>query len=195
MANKVEQRRIADKTRKKILKTAEKLFAAKGFSGTSTSSIAKAAKVNEALLFHHFGNKAKLWQQVKANIIEHLPNLSVTLKPNTLEEFLKEAIEQRIFAYQSQPNLLRIMRWQSLEEDQTHLAGGNKLAPMQWLPSIQYLQQQEKINANTPPEMIMLWLTYSINALIYDELALLQNPEQQERFIQMLMIGFEKALS
>ncbi|MCE3232793.1 MAG: putative transcriptional regulator, TetR family [Rickettsiaceae bacterium] len=195
MTNKIEQRRIADNTREKILKAAEKLFAAKGFSGTSTAAIAKAAKVNEALLFHHFGNKAKLWQQVKANIIEHLPNLNINPTPNTLEDFLKEAIDQRILSYQSQPNLLRIMRWQSLEEDKTYLAGGNKLAPLQWLPAIEYLQQQEKINANTPAEMIMLWLTYSINALIYDDLALLQDQQKQERFIQMLMVGFKKALS
>lgn len=45
------------KTRKKILATAEKLFAEKGFDGTGIQDIATGAGVNKALIYYHFKNK------------------------------------------------------------------------------------------------------------------------------------------
>lgn len=47
-----------------ILTHALKLFADHGFHGTSTSRIAKAAKVSEGLIFRHFGNKEGLLQAI-----------------------------------------------------------------------------------------------------------------------------------
>jgi AcrR family transcriptional regulator len=44
----------------KILRVALKLFAAKGYDGTSTSKIAQVAKVSEGLIFRHFKNKEGL---------------------------------------------------------------------------------------------------------------------------------------
>lgn len=43
-----------------ILEVAEKLFAENGFDGTSIRSIAKAAKVNVAMISYYFGSKEKM---------------------------------------------------------------------------------------------------------------------------------------
>lgn len=43
-----------------ILNAAEKLFAGKGFDGTSVRDIAKEAKVNVAMISYYFGSKEKL---------------------------------------------------------------------------------------------------------------------------------------
>ncbi len=48
----------------KILSVALKLFAEEGFSNTSTSKIAKEAKVSEGLIFKHFKNKTGLLDAV-----------------------------------------------------------------------------------------------------------------------------------
>ncbi|MGE5520438.1 MAG: TetR/AcrR family transcriptional regulator [Candidatus Dadabacteria bacterium] len=45
-----------------ILHTAEKLFACKGFDGTSIRDIAEAAHVNIAMISYYFGSKDKLMQ-------------------------------------------------------------------------------------------------------------------------------------
>ncbi|WP_336734583.1 TetR/AcrR family transcriptional regulator [Chryseobacterium sp. VD8] len=47
-----------------ILFAAEKLFAEKGFQGTSTREIAKAANVNISMISYYFGSKEKLYEKL-----------------------------------------------------------------------------------------------------------------------------------
>ncbi|RKN64066.1 TetR/AcrR family transcriptional regulator [Paenibacillus ginsengarvi] len=48
------------RTEERIVETAIRLFAEKGYSNTSTAEIAKAADVSEASLFKQYGTKDKL---------------------------------------------------------------------------------------------------------------------------------------
>ena len=50
-----------DARREQILETAVTLFSQKGFKGTTTKEIAKAAGVSEAMVFRHFENKEALY--------------------------------------------------------------------------------------------------------------------------------------
>lgn len=54
----------APDTRDRILDTAERLFAAHGFDGTSLRQITEAAEVNLAAVNYHFGSKEELYTQV-----------------------------------------------------------------------------------------------------------------------------------
>lgn len=54
----------APDTRDRILDTAERLFAAHGFDGTSLRQITEAAGVNLAAVNYHFGSKEELYTQV-----------------------------------------------------------------------------------------------------------------------------------
>lgn len=47
-----------------ILFAAEKLFAEKGFPGTSTREISKAANVNISMISYYFGSKEKLYEKL-----------------------------------------------------------------------------------------------------------------------------------
>ena len=49
-----------EETRARIMQAASQLFAEKGFSGTTTRTIAKRSGVNEVTLFRHFGTKENL---------------------------------------------------------------------------------------------------------------------------------------
>src|SRR5262245_23955431 len=51
----------AEERRAAIIKAVQKLFAEKGFHGTTTRELAKAAGISEALLFKHFPNKEALY--------------------------------------------------------------------------------------------------------------------------------------
>ena len=53
-----------DGTRERILKTAERLFAERGFNGVSVRELAAAANVNIASIGYHFRNKEGLLAQV-----------------------------------------------------------------------------------------------------------------------------------
>lgn len=50
-----------DARREQILRTAVELFSQKGFKGTTTKEIARAAGVSEAMVFRHFENKEVLY--------------------------------------------------------------------------------------------------------------------------------------
>lgn len=51
----------ADLRREQILQTAVDLFSQKGFKGTTTKEIARAAGVSEAIIFRHFATKHELY--------------------------------------------------------------------------------------------------------------------------------------
>lgn len=51
----------ADRRREQILQTAVNLFSQRGFKGTTTKEIAKAAGVSEAIIFRHFATKDELY--------------------------------------------------------------------------------------------------------------------------------------
>jgi len=50
-----------DQRRDRILRAAQRLFAARGYDGTSAEAIAEEAGVAKGLIFHHFGSKAGLY--------------------------------------------------------------------------------------------------------------------------------------
>jgi AcrR family transcriptional regulator len=194
MKQKLNQRREADKTRMAILKAATKLFAEKGFSGTTTAAIAKIAKVNEALIYHHFGNKAELWKKVKEEITDKNRVGTINPAPVSLRAFLQEAIQQRLSLYDNSPVLHKIMQWQRLEDKRDKLVAANASAPNTWVPSIYHLQQQKKINESLSAELIVVWLAASINTIIQDELNFFHTPKMREEYINLLIAGFEQAL-
>jgi AcrR family transcriptional regulator len=49
--------------RRVLLESARALFAERGYAGTSTREIARAASVTEPMIFRHFGSKAKLFEE------------------------------------------------------------------------------------------------------------------------------------
>lgn len=51
-------------TRERLLAAAAAEFAAKGFAGASVDRIAHAARVNKAMIYYHFKNKASLYRDI-----------------------------------------------------------------------------------------------------------------------------------
>lgn len=58
-----------------ILASACRLFAAQGFSATTTRSIAEAADVNLAMIHYYFGNKEQLYRKVLAQELVELTRI------------------------------------------------------------------------------------------------------------------------
>ncbi len=56
--------RPSDITRERILKAAERLFAERGYDGTSIRTIVAKAKVNQAAINYHFEGKDGLYREV-----------------------------------------------------------------------------------------------------------------------------------
>jgi AcrR family transcriptional regulator len=65
-------RQTADERRQAVLGAAEREFAAKGYHGTSTEDIARAAGISQPYLFRLFGSKKELYLATAERGIEEL---------------------------------------------------------------------------------------------------------------------------
>lgn len=75
------RRLSGDERRAAIIRAVRRLFADKGFDGTTTRELAKAAGISEALLFKHFPNKEALYSAMQlACCAEQTPGLMERLK-------------------------------------------------------------------------------------------------------------------
>lgn len=96
----------------KIMESAEKLFAAKGFDGTSVRDIAESADINIAMVSYYFGSKEKLFEAMFAHRSEFFKLQLETMLQNTeLEpmEKMDQLIDQYIVKLMSQQCFHRIM--------------------------------------------------------------------------------------
>jgi AcrR family transcriptional regulator len=76
-----------------ILETAERLFAAKGFDGTSVRDIADEAGVNAAMISYYFRSKEKLMEALFEQRMGHIKmRVESLLKDNSLTPFQKMEI-------------------------------------------------------------------------------------------------------
>lgn len=115
-----------DKRREQILQTAVELFSQRGFKGTTTKEIARAAGVSEAMVFRHFATKDELYGAI-------LDNKScadgVHRFPWEANEKLKQAIEQKddfavfynialdaLNKHQADVGFMRLLFYSALEE-------------------------------------------------------------------------------
>src|SRR2546428_176813 len=64
---KTSSRLSGDERREAIVKAVRKVFAEKGFHGTTTRELACAAGVSEALLFKHFPSKEALYSAMQCS--------------------------------------------------------------------------------------------------------------------------------
>ena len=78
MSTQAESARAGD-TKELILNSAEKLFADKGFDGTSLRSITAGAGVNLAAIHYYFGSKEALLQAVLARRLEPINRRRIEL--------------------------------------------------------------------------------------------------------------------
>ncbi|MGQ0811493.1 MAG: TetR/AcrR family transcriptional regulator [Nitrospiraceae bacterium] len=101
-----------------IIGTAASLFAANGFSGTTTKAIAKTAGVSEALVFKHFPTKHALYAAILAEKAQY------SELREAVEEAAKKKDDPRLFtllaSYRirkgADPTLLRLLLFSALEK-------------------------------------------------------------------------------
>ena len=72
--------KIRKETRAKILNTALKLFAKKGYSNTSISEIAKSANISKGLAYNYFESKQKLMEEVIQILFVEIGRMFVELE-------------------------------------------------------------------------------------------------------------------
>jgi len=176
----------ADKTRTKILKAARKLFVENGFAGTSMGKIAEKADVNHSLLFHHFGNKQKLWLAVKMDIVTEAKKVRPTLpEPNaSFEEFIKTLFDNLIYFYRNNPDIQRMIQWQRLEKGR-----GKKIVTEQseeihqWRSAFRYYQNQGDISKKINLDFLIIQVFSLASTAALDPILMIEDKKLFDEYI------------
>lgn len=107
-----------------ILFAAEKLFAEKGFEGTSIREIAKAANVNISMISYYFGSKEKLYEK----LVEYRMNEGQFFSKDILErtdinewEKIEKIVDQFAGRVRHQKCFYRIMQREQLHTQNPHI--------------------------------------------------------------------------
>ncbi|OGT31078.1 MAG: hypothetical protein A3E87_04130 [Gammaproteobacteria bacterium RIFCSPHIGHO2_12_FULL_35_23] len=191
---KKQLRSCADKTRHIILEAACKIFAKKGFSGTSINDISKAAKVNLNLIYHHFGSKEKLWITVKAEAIKNYN--TVDCKNYSLKQFLQHIVINRTEFFNKHPDFLRILNWQALEPNQERLYGLCNIFD-EWLNHVKRLQQADEIRRNLDPYLVVIFILSACDGAYRSGPEKFETikPVRQKKYINLIIDGLYRMLS
>ncbi|WP_353929888.1 helix-turn-helix domain-containing protein [Okeanomitos corallinicola TIOX110] len=96
-------------TRDRIINAARRLFAAKGFDGTTTRDLAQAAGVAEGTLFRHFANKKAILVEVATNgWVEILTDLLTELSEMGSYKAVAQVMRRRMWNMQKNMDMMRV---------------------------------------------------------------------------------------
>jgi AcrR family transcriptional regulator len=154
------KRPSANYTREKILKAAKAKFLQYGFNGSSIKLIAQDAGVNTNLIFHHFTNKETLWLKVKESILSE-QNIVPQYNLTSAKLYFKSILDYRFDLYSNTPDLVRLIQWQQLTDDEELLIGNDATSPNNWLVHIEAFQANGQIKPNIESKQIMLFIIFS----------------------------------
>lgn len=108
-----------------IMESAEKLFAARGYDGTSVRDIAETAGINLAMVSYYFGSKEKLFEAMFSYRSEYFKlQLETMVANNELEpmEKMYVLIDQYISKLTSQQMFHRIMAREQMMNNNSFIA-------------------------------------------------------------------------
>lgn len=83
-------RESENRAKERILDAAVKLFAEKGFDGTTVNEIANKAQVNKALIYYYFDNKADILDYLVQFLLENVANITIDYIHLTIENMVAE---------------------------------------------------------------------------------------------------------
>lgn len=88
---------MVDSHKEKLINATERLLSSRGLARVTTRDIARAAKVAEGALYHHFGDKAELILAVVMHGVgefrEVLESLALQVGQNTVQKNLERVLE------------------------------------------------------------------------------------------------------
>ncbi|WP_390452373.1 TetR/AcrR family transcriptional regulator [Chryseobacterium sp. Alg-005] len=175
-----------------ILFAAEKLFAEKGFEGTSTREIAKAAQVNISMISYYFGSKEKLYEK----LVEYRMNEGQFFSKDILErtdinewEKIEKVVEQFAGRVRNHKCFYRIMQREQLHTENPQIVEFLKQTKMGFISMYSKILEsglEKGIFTKNPPIYLLHatvsgTLFYASNAKeMYKEF--LHNTEEDEIF-------------
>lgn len=202
-------RMTGDKRREQILQTAFDLFSHRGFSGTTTKDIARAAGVSEAMVFKHFSSKDELYTAlIEAKSCneglskypwEENESLIAAMKAKddfgVFYHFARQALEK----HQEDIAFMRMIFYSALEEhEMAERFFGDFVGEIyNFLGGYIKKRQREKAFRKMNPRIIVraflgMMIHHSLNNILWDKkrtLLNISNDEAAKNFAEIILKG------
>jgi len=116
-------------TRQRILASARKEFADKGFAGARTEGIVRAAGVNPNLLYHYFGSKEQLFVAVMEDVYSDVRSHHGDLELESLgpEEAIRRFTEATFDLFVSSDDVIRLFSTENIHHAE-HIKDSERIA-------------------------------------------------------------------
>ena len=121
MAANEQVRRSGALTRVAVLDAAERLFAARGYRGTSLEEIGREAGLSRGTPGYFFGSKQRLYGEVLDRILTRAQATLAAASARTQDpsmsvpELLEELVAAHLGVLTADPTLVRLIQWETLE--------------------------------------------------------------------------------
>jgi AcrR family transcriptional regulator len=198
-----------DKRREQILQTAFDLFSQRGFSGTTTKDIARAAGVSEAMVFKHFSSKDELYGAIietktskdglhKFPWESNEPLIAAMNADDDFGVFYHWAV-QMLNKHQSDINFMRMLFYSALEEHELaeRFFGGFIAEIYDFLGK--YIKKRQDAGAirKVDPRIIVrsflgMLIHHSLNNILWDKkrkILDITNEEAARNFAEIILRG------
>lgn len=125
--NKEIRRRNPERTRAKLLTIAIRLFSARGFNGVTVDEIAEAADVNKRMVYHYFGSKQDIYRAAIEEVFHRLSTVELDAISSNVapDEKLRRLIEANFAFLDTNPEFVRLLLWENLDNGQ-HMAAARE---------------------------------------------------------------------
>lgn len=128
MASPRPVQRNPDRTRRRILQSAIRLFAAHGFHAVSVDQIVDRARVNKRMVYHYFGSKDALFEAALSEVYKRIDAVEFNAieRGRSPREKLARLLESYFEFLDAEPEFTRLLQWENLEKGR-HLTKENHL--------------------------------------------------------------------
>lgn len=195
--------------RAQILQTAVDLFSRKGFSGTTTKEIARAAGVSEAIIFRHFASKDDLWLAIIEAKACVDPLHRFPWEGNAkLQEAIREKNDLAVFyqlglqamnKHQSDEPFMRLLFYSALEEHELaeRFFGEFVEKIYEFISTYIATRQRDGAIRDVNPRVVVraflgMLIHHSLNNILWDKkkrLLKISNEEAAKNFAEILLRG------
>jgi AcrR family transcriptional regulator len=202
-----------DERREQILRTAVSLFSQRGFSGTTTKEIARAAGVSEAMVFRHFSTKDELYEAIieskscegEAEKMpwEGNPELARAVEEKDDYAFFYGLALHAMNKHHSDVGFMRLLFYSALEEHQLAERFFNEFISKLYVFIGDYVETRQREGAmrDVKPRIVVraflgMLIHHSMNNILWDKkrtLLDISNEEAAQNFAQIILHGVSKS--
>lgn len=197
--------------RAQILRTAINLFSRRGFSGTTTKEIARAAGVSEAMVFRHFAKKSEIFDAILENKSSH-DGMKLPWEGNAaIQEAIAKKDDYAVFynlafnaltKQQADENFLRLLLYAALEDHELSDRFFNDFVAQIYKFIGGYIERRQNDGAmrDIKPAIVVraflgMMIHHSLNNILWDKtrrLLNITNEEAAKNFAEIILHGVLK---